>query len=245
MQGSIFEHQMSQDQSRFALQNGKMLKVRFDGSKDVLARQGAMVAYKGMVEFDYEMRNWAQQNQMRGTQEGLALMRCKGQGDAWFANFAADIHIVNLQNDGLSVDGRNVLAFDSGMQWEVVKVQSGQNITGAGAYNVVIHGTGSIALTTQGHPLMLQVTPQNYCFADADAVVAWTTDLRTSMQAAVTQSSMTQLRGETGESWQMQFQGTGFVIVQPSEMAPPYQSALAGVGGMAQHFGVGAGGFNR
>ena len=36
---------------------------------------------------------------------------------------------------------------------------------------------------TSGKPLMLQVTPDKYVNADADAVVAWSTSLRVQMQA--------------------------------------------------------------
>ena len=57
------------------------------------------------------------------------------------------------------------------------------------------------------------------------------------MQAAVTSSSVWRPRGETGEGWQMQFTGEGFVVVQPAELMPPYD-ALAGTG-MAERFGLG------
>jgi hypothetical protein len=62
------------------------------------------------------------------------------------------------------------------------------------------------------------------------------------MQAAVTSSSVWRPRGTTGESWQMQFTGDGFVVVQPCELLPPY-NALAGAG-TAERFGLGQGGFS-
>jgi len=47
----------------------------------------------------------------------------------------------------------------------------------------------------------------------------------------------------TGESWEMQFSGQGVVIVQPSELLPPY-NALGSNPTLQQRFGLGqAGGF--
>ena len=64
------------------------------------------------------------------------------------------------------------------------------------------------------------------------------------MQAAVTSSSVWRPRGNTGESWQMQFSGEGIVVVQPCELLPPYNALAGGVGTPGQLFGLGPQGFS-
>jgi hypothetical protein len=38
-------------------------------------------------------------------------MRCQGQGDVFLAELPHDVHLLNLTNSGLSISGKNVLAF--------------------------------------------------------------------------------------------------------------------------------------
>lgn len=230
---------------RFALQNGKMLRAVLgpsSGMGEFYARKGAMVAYQGGVNFDARYEGWGERAARRITGEGLNLMRVHGTGTVFLANQAQDIHLLDLGGDALTVDGDNVLAFDRNLSWDLVRIDSQVQVAGAGSYNIELRGQGTVAVTTNGHPLVMRVTPQNYHFADADAVVAWSTSLQVSMQAAVTTSSVWRPRGETGESWQMQFSGEGFVVVQPCELLPPY-SALEGAG-LAERFGLGQAGFS-
>ncbi|MBN1171463.1 MAG: AIM24 family protein [Micromonosporaceae bacterium] len=244
-----------QSSERFSLQNGKMLRAvlgQASGMTEFFARKGAMVAYQGMANFDCEYRGWGQHILRAVTGEGLNLMKVSGTGTVFLANQAQDIHLLDLAGDGLAgdglagdgltVDGNNVLAFERSLRWDVVRIQSQVQIAGAGAYNIELTGNGKVALTTSGHPLVMRVTPQNYYFADADAVIAWSSSLQVSMQAAVTSSSVWRPRGNTGEGWQMQFAGEGFVVVQPEELLPPY-AALEG-GGLAERFGLGQAGFS-
>lgn len=229
---------------RFSLQNGKMLRAvlgQASGMSEFFARKGAMVAYQGSVNFDAEYQGWGQHIARQFTGEGLNLMKVSGAGTVFLANQAQDIHVLDLTGDGLTVDGGNVLAFERSLRWDIVRIDSQVQVTGAGGYNIELTGNGKVAVTTNGHPLVMRVTPQNYCFADADAVIAWSSNLQVSMQAAVTSSSVWRPRGETGEGWQMQFVGEGFVVVQPAELLPPY-TALAGAG-LAERFGLGQAGF--
>ncbi|WP_239377520.1 AIM24 family protein [Frankia sp. Cj5] len=229
---------------RFTLQNGKMLKATLgaQGMREFYARKGAMVAYQGGASFDGHWESWGHQfRSLFQDGEGLNLMKVSGGGTVFLAHQAQDVHILDLTGDGLTVDGKNVLAFDRDLRWDVVRIDSQVSIAGAGNYQVELSGNGKAAVVTSGAPLVMRVTPQNYYFADADAVVGWSSSLQVSMQAAVTSSSVWKPRGNTGESWQMQFSGDGYVIVQPCELLPPY-NALAGAG-LAGHFGLGEAGF--
>ncbi|MFD7298155.1 AIM24 family protein [Streptomyces sp. NPDC059897] len=237
MQSPLFAHTEQQTQERYTVQNPQMLRVALEGHDDILARKGAMVAYQGLMEFDGEYQSAGQQRTRAHTGEGLSLMRCHGQGTVYLANLAQYIHVVDVEQDGLTVDSSYVLAMDSSLHHEVIAVDSQFGISGSGKYQLNITGHGKVALMTSGQPLMLQVTPDQYVNADADAIVAWSTGLRVQMQAQTHSSGVWRRRGNTGEGWELSFMGSGYALVQPSEMLPPQHAAVGG--GLAAQYGVG------
>ncbi|MEB8336332.1 AIM24 family protein [Streptomyces endophyticus] len=237
MQSPLFAYTEQQTQERYTVQNPQMLRVALEGHDDILARKGAMVAYQGLMEFDGEYQTSGQQRARAHTGEGLSLMRCHGQGTVYLANLAQYIHVVDVEQDGLTVDSSYVLAMDSSLHHEVVAVDSQFGISGSGKYQLNITGHGKVALMTSGQPLMLQVTPDRYVNADADAIVAWSTGLRVQMQAQTHSSGVWRRRGNTGEGWELSFMGSGYALVQPSEMLPPQHAAVGG--GLAAQYGMG------
>ena len=238
MQSPLFAYTEVQNQDHYSLQNSYLLRVRLDGANgpDCLARKGAMVAYQGIVEFDGEYQSHHQRGARRHTGEGLDLMRCSGQGTVFLANLAQQIHVLDVDHDGLTVDSAYVLALDSSLHWDVIAVDSQFGLSGTGQYNLAIAGNGKVALMTSGKPLMMQVTPDKYVSCDADAVVAWSTGLRVQMQAQTSSSSVFRRRGNTGEGWELNFVGQGYVLVQPSEQMPPQHIQL---GGLRAQYGMG------
>ncbi|MEV1023978.1 AIM24 family protein [Streptomyces sp. NPDC050264] len=237
MQSPLFAYTEQQSQERYTVQNPQMLRVALEGHDDILARKGSMVAYQGLMEFDGEIQTSGQRRSRAHTGEGLDLMRCHGQGSVYLANLAQYIHVVDVEQDGLTVDSNYVLAMDSSLHHEVIAVDSQFGISGSGKYQLNITGRGKVALMTSGQPLMLQVTPDRYVNADADAVVAWSTGLRVQMQAQTHSSGVWRRRGNTGEGWELSFMGQGYALVQPSELLPP-QNAVAGQG-IAAQYGMG------
>ncbi|WP_394430634.1 AIM24 family protein [Streptomyces sp. SGAir0957] len=237
MQSPLFAYNEQQTHERYTAQNPQMLRVALDGHDDLLARKGSMVAYQGLLEFDGEVQTSGQRRSRAYTGEGLDLMRCHGQGTVYLANLAQYIHVVDVEQDGLTVDSSYVLAMDSALHHEVIAVDSQFGISGSGKYQLNITGHGKVALMTSGQPLMLQVTPDKYVNADADAVVAWSTGLRVQMQAQTHSSGVWRRRGNTGEGWELSFMGHGYALVQPSELLPP-QNAVMGQG-IAAQYGMG------
>ncbi|MYW03577.1 AIM24 family protein [Streptomyces sp. SID3343] len=243
MQSSLFGHAPQQTAERFSLQNPHMLKVQLgNGQPDhCLARVGSMVAYQGAIDFDGNMRGGAEQRAARATGEQLNLMRAQGTGTMWLANMAQSIHVLDLDFEGLCVDGQYVLALDSSLSWNVVAIESAQEVAGAGSYNLDISGSGKVAIMTSGKPLVMRVQGGE-AFADADAVVAWSSRLQISMQAQTTSQRIYSRRRGTGESWDMVFRGEGYVVVQPSELLPPPDfitaSGLMGSRGLGAQGGV-------
>ncbi|MFI6879518.1 AIM24 family protein [Streptomyces sp. NPDC050400] len=237
MQSPLFAYAEQQSQERYTVQNPQMLRVVLEGHDDLVARKGSMVAYQGLVEFDAEYQTSGQRRARATTGEGLSLMRCHGQGVVYLANLAQYIHVVDVEQDGLTVDSSYVLAMDSSLHHEVIAVDSQFGISGSGKYQLNITGRGKVALMTSGQPLMLQVTPDKYVNADADAIVAWSTGLRVQMQAQTHSSGVWRRRGNTGEGWELSFMGSGYALVQPSELLPPQNAQIGG--GAAAQFGMG------
>ncbi|MCQ4209096.1 MULTISPECIES: AIM24 family protein [Streptomyces] len=237
MQSPLFAYAEQQSQERYTVQNPQMLRVVLEGHDDLVARKGSMVAYQGLVEFDAEYQTSGQRRARATTGEGLSLMRCHGQGVVYLANLAQYIHVVDVEQDGLTVDSSYVLAMDSSLHHEVIAVDSQFGISGSGKYQLNITGRGKVALMTSGQPLMLQVTPDKYVNADADAIVAWSTGLRVQMQAQTHSSGVWRRRGNTGEGWELSFMGSGYALVQPSELLPPQNAQIGG--GVAAQFGMG------
>lgn len=203
-------------QPGMALQNSKMLKVALDG--EVIARQGAMVAYQGRIDFaalgSGGVGRFIQQ-QLTG--EGIPLMRATGRGDLFLADTASDVFIIDLDgtDGGLTINGRNVLAFEPGLSWDIRRVQGAGMLSSAGLFNCVFTGRGKIAVTCKGTPVVLAVDQATY--ADPQAAVCWSAGLQTGFHRADQLGIGTLLGRTTGEAYTMSFAGQGFVVVQPSE----------------------------
>lgn len=196
-----------------ANQNAKMLRVRV--GEPFMARQGSMVAYQGDVQFDYQGGGAAKFIKKAVTGEGLSLMRVAGQGDVFLANQNHEVHILELENSGISINGTNVLAFSSALNWNVERMKAGVGgVAAGGLFNTILRGTGWVAITTDGPPVVLS-TGEAPTFADTDAIVAWSDGLQASLKSAFKASAL--IGRGSGEAFQIALHGHGFAIVQPSE----------------------------
>lgn len=218
--GSLFEEfKETQAQDQFIRQSAKMLKVRMDYGP-VMARLGSMVAYQGDIRFANKGSGGL--NKMfksAVTGEGVSMMECTGQGELFLADDASDVQILYLEDDMLSVNGANVLAFSSTIQWDIHRVSARGGMMAGGLFNVSLRGSGYVAVTTKGEPVALEVSSAP-TFGDAQAVVLWTGGVR--MDLRVDSGGIgSMLRGGTGEMIQMAFSGNGHVLVQPAENSRP------------------------
>jgi uncharacterized protein (AIM24 family) len=197
------------------LQNSKMLKVELNG--EMMARTGVMVAYQGQVQFQAlgagGVGKWLKS---KVTGEGVPLMRMSGHGDVFLADRAADVHLIDIEpGDAITINGANVLAFDSTIQYDIKMVQGLGMFSTAGMFNCVFTGQGRIAITTKGTPVVLTVDAPTY--ADPQAAICWSASLQTGYHRADQLGIGTLLGRTTGEAFTMSFVGQGFVVVQPSE----------------------------
>lgn len=229
MQSNLFDQANLEVQTgqRFALQNSQMLRVSL--GPDVLAVKGAMVAYQGAIEFQHEGAGSVGKFLKKMlTQEDVPLMRVRGQGEVFFAASGGYVYLIDLGGEGISVNGRNLLAFDAALSWDIQRVQGAGMMTG-GLFNTVVQGQGTVALAAVGKPVVLDCAQQP-TYVDMNACVGWSANLTPQVVSSLNVRSM--LRGGTGEAFQYAFHGPGFVIVQAFEWTPPPSSSGGGAGGL-------------
>jgi len=230
MQTTLAQFNETQSTEAFALQNSKLLKVRLD-QVTIQSKLGSMVAYQGDVTFEHAGSGGLGRLVKKAVSgEGTALMKVTGKGEVFLADTAQDIHLVYLENDLITVNGPNLLAFDAGIDWDIKRVQGGAAAAmSGGLYNMALQGTGWVAVLSDGPPVLLNVA-QAPTFADAQAAITWSSGVTTQIK---TDFKMKNLIGRgSGESLQMAFTGQGWVLVQPSEgrVAAPASTGSSGGG---------------
>lgn len=202
---------------RFVAQNPWMVKARLDNS-EVLALHGAMVAYQGEMEFDHEFTSIAKYFKKAFTGEGVPLMKVRGTGDLFLASNASEIHLVYLENESLVVSGKNLLAFEPTLDWDIHMMHDITAFARSGLFNMILTGTGWVAVTAYGRPVVLQ-TNAGDTKVDFGSAVAWSGNLKTDLKRSF--NFKTLMGFGSGEVFELNFQGDGIVIVQASEGRPP------------------------
>jgi uncharacterized protein (AIM24 family) len=203
----------------FEVENRATLQINLSGT--VYAKAGAMIAYRGDVTFS---RKSALEDGVGKllkkvvTGEGMTLMKMEGIGRVYLADRNKRVHVLQLADESVCVNGNDLLALQSTLDWDIVMLRSVAGALSGGLFNVQIAGRGLVALTTHGEPLVLPVTASRVVYTDPQATVAWSGNLTPEIH---TNLSLGNLVGRSsGESVQMRFQGDGWVMVQPYEETP-------------------------
>jgi uncharacterized protein (AIM24 family) len=215
VQSTLAEFQETTSQEAFALQNSKLLKISLN-QVTIQSKLGAMVAYQGDVSFEHAGSGGMSRMLKKAvTGEGTQLMKMSGTGEVFLAEQAQDIHLLKLENDAITCNGANVLAFDSDIDWDIKKVEGGvSSMMAGGLFNMALQGTGWVAVVSDGPPVLLN-TGDAPTFADPQAAITWASSVSTSIKTDVKLKNF--IGRGSGESVQMAFQGAGWVLVQPSE----------------------------
>jgi len=196
----------------FQKENNRLLDVPVDGT--VMLKAGTMIAYTG--EFTFTGKASAEggltgfvKEAVSG--EGTPVMRAEGSGHLYVADQGKKVQILDLDADeAISVNGNDILAFESTVDYEVNTIGSLSGAAAGGLTNVFLTGPGQVAISTHGDPLVM--TPP--VFTDPDATVAWSTNLSPSIAT----NKKLEIGQTSGETIQMEFTGSdGFVVVQPHE----------------------------
>jgi uncharacterized protein (AIM24 family) len=235
LQSTLAEFQETQSEQAFALQNSKLLKVSLD-QVTIQAKAGSMVAYQGQVSFEHAGSGGMSRMLKKAVSgEGTTLMKMTGSGEVFLADTAQEIHLLYLENDAITVNGTNLLAFDAGIDWDIKRVEGASGMMGGGLFNTALQGTGWVAIVSDGPPVLLN-TGDAPTFADPQAAITWASSLQTGIKTDI---KMKNLIGRgSGESVQMSFAGSGWVLVQPSEGRVMPVGGGGGGGGLLSNLGA-------
>ena len=215
--GAFEQYREVETGEAFTAQGPYALKVELSETS-VMARSGAMVAYQGDVRFEHKGGGLGRILKKAASGEDLRLMQCSGSGELFLANQAMLVHVLRLDNESLTVNGQNILAFEDQIEWDVSRVKGGAaGVLAGGLFNIVLRGSGLVALTSDGQPMRLDVS-EAPTFADPQAAIAWSGGVTTTLKTDVQAKSL--IGFGSGESLQLGFSGQGWVLIQPSEGRP-------------------------
>ena len=200
----------------FELETERILEVNLNGM--VWAKTGSMISYTGQIKFEREgmlEHGIGSLFKKAVTGEGTSLMKANGQGRLYLADQGKKITIFDLNNESITVNGNDLLAFEPGIKWDIKLMRRVAGMMAGGLFNVTLSGKGRVAITSHYEPLTLLVRPGESVITDPNATVAWSGHLTPEFRTDV--SFRTFIGRGSGESIQMEFKGEGFVIVQPFE----------------------------
>lgn len=213
----VAEHaEQDRNHGLFELESDRVLEVNLNGL--IWMKMGAMIAYVGNIKFTREgILEQGLGNLLKKavSGEGTTLSKAEGSGKLYLADGGKMINVLQLQNESIFVNGNDLLAIQDGLSRDITMMRKVSAIASGGLFNVKVAGSGLIAVATHGRPLALRVSPGRPVFTDPQATVAWSGNLQPEFKTDV--SFKTFLGRGSGESFQMMFQGDGFVLVQPYE----------------------------
>ncbi|MGR9047283.1 AIM24 family protein [Halobacillus litoralis] len=214
-----FIRKTKQDESEndyFELETPRILEVNL--LDQVWAKAGAMISYNGNIKFEREgilEHGVGRLFKKAMTGEGSSLMKATGRGRLYLADQGKKITIFDLDNETITVNGNDLLAFEPSIDWDIKLMKKVAGMVSGGLFNVTLSGSGRVAITSHYEPLTLLVRPGEPVITDPHATVAWSGHLEPNFKTDI--SFKTLIGRGSGESIQMEFEGDGFVIVQPFE----------------------------
>jgi uncharacterized protein (AIM24 family) len=195
----------------FEKESQGVLRIDVDGG--VWLRPGAAIAYRGDLKFERLPTIDAETAKDAALRELTPLVQAVGQGRLYCAPHGG--HLVRLTGETVFVVWEELLAFEETLHFETTFVGHRLSLTAGGLVAVKLSGHGTFAVAIHGNPLVLPVTPDRPVSTDPHATLAWSGDLTWSLKTDLSWRSVFRHGGQ--EPFQMFFEGTGHVVVQPHE----------------------------
>ena len=197
----------------------KVVEAQLSGTT-IRAISGSMVAYEGNVTFKSAGFGGGAGIlaglKQKATGESLTLMECTGNGRVYLAVQGQHVTVINLNNETLQVESRQLLALNGNLQTNVTFAGLRGVSAGQGLFTTTVTGHGQVALLSAGGPLIhLEVSPQYPLVVDPDAFVCAKGNLQ---QSFITDVSWRAVVGQgSGEAFSLRYEGQGVVSIQPAE----------------------------
>jgi uncharacterized protein (AIM24 family) len=203
--------------TRFRNNTDRLLEVSLQNEK-VLAIAGAMVAYTGTIKFEKSILGGEGifgALKRKVTNEGMQLMQASGTGTVFFAQNAAEITVIPMTGEKMTIESSSLLAYDTSLKTGTSFAGLRGAVSGQGLFSTTVEGQGSIAVISRGNLIMLEVTPANPLRVDPDAFVGYKGNITQEFVFDVNWRTM--VGQSSGESYQHKFSGQGVVYIQPAE----------------------------
>jgi len=203
-------------QGLFEKETDRLLEVNLNGR--VNTKMGSMVAYQGNIRFTRERaldQGLGNLLKKAVSGEGMSITYADGEGKLYLADAGKKVSIIRLQNEAIVVNGNDVLAFEPTLKHTITMMKKVAAMLAGGLFNIRLEGSGMLAITSHYEPRTLRVEPGRPVCTDPNATVAWSGNLTPQFR---TDTSLRTFIGRgSGESFQMLFEGSGFVVIQPYE----------------------------
>src|SRR5947209_7616189 len=183
----------------FALHENGFLEINF--ARNVHVKRGTVSSYSGNLKFLAE-------SGLLGT-TAQTLVKAAGHGKIFVYEKGRKAFLLDLNDEFIYVEGRNLLALEDSLTYRVESIYDG-------AYQrkidtVKIFGKGSLAISTSIEPLTLRVTREYPLSISSNALVAWTGNLiPTVMDDKSVDTVMIETADEAG--FKIRFEGEGVVV---------------------------------
>ncbi len=203
--------------TRFRNNSDRLLEVTLQDEK-VLAIAGSMVAYTGSVKFEKSILGGEGifgALKRKVTNEGMQIMQTSGTGTVFFAQDAAEITVIPLSGEKMTIESTSLLAYDTSLKTGTSFSGLRGATSGQGLFSTTIEGSGNIAVISKGNLIMLEVTPNAPLRVDPDAFIGFKGDIKQEFVFDVNWRTM--VGQSSGESYQHKFTGQGVVFIQPAE----------------------------
>ena len=201
----------------FRNNSDRLLEVKLQNEK-VLAIAGSMVAYTGAIKFEKSLLGGEGifgALKRKVSNEGMQLMQASGSGTVFFAQDAAEITLIALAGEKMTIESSSLLAYDVALKTGTSFAGLRGASSGQGLFSTTVEGNGNIAVISRGNLIMLEVSPSTPLMVDPDAFVGFKGDIK---QEFVFDVNWRTMIGQTsGESYQHKFTGQGVVYIQPAE----------------------------
>ena len=211
---ALAQYKETEGGETFRLQNSKLLKVELAGV-EIQAKLGSMVAYQGDVRFEHAGSGGLSRMIKKAvTNEGTDLMKVSGSGEVFLAHLAQEIQLLKLEGEKITVNGQHVLAFDADIDWDIKRVEGASGALAGGLYNMELSGTGTVAVVSDGPPVLLEINGEE-TYADPQAAITWSQGVTSTVKTDVNLKTL--IGRASGETIQIAFSGQGWLLIQPSE----------------------------
>ena len=183
----------------FALHENGFLEINFNRSVHV--KRGTVSSYSGNLKFVAE-------SGLLGT-TAQTLVKAVGQGKVFVYEKGRKTFLLDLHDEFIYVEGRNLLALEDSLTYRVEPIYDASYQRKIDT--VKIFGKGSLAISTSIEPLTLRVTREYPLSISSNALVAWTGNLiPTVMDDKALENVMIEQEGEGG--FKVRFEGDGVVV---------------------------------